>query len=108
MLDKIRNKISLHSWQVAGALGIVFAYITFVLKHVWIGWGVLVIVGLIELITIYVYGGTITRFVRNITRKTWDRIFLFALLPLTWWLAGELAAGFFLMGWLNSHFHEHE
>ena len=98
----------LRKLQITGALGIVLAYILFVLKQAWAGWGAMGVVGVIELVAIFVYKGTITRFVRNMTRKTWDRIFLFGLLPLTWWLAGELAAGFFIIGWLNSHFHEHE
>ncbi len=96
----------LRFWQVAGALGIVLAYIFFVKEQAWWGWAALILVGFIELITIFVYSGTITRFVRNIVGTTWDRIILLALIPLTWWWAGELAAGFFLLGLLNSHFHE--
>ena len=100
--------ITLRRLEIAGALGIVAAYISFVLKYAWVGWSILSVVGLIELFVIYVYDKTITRFWRNMYGTTIDRIVLFALIPLTWWLAGELAAGFFLLGLLNSHFHEHE
>lgn len=98
----------LRKWQILGALSIVIAYACFVMKNAWAGWGWLFLVGVVELIVIYEYHNTITRFVRNIFGTTVDRIVLFALIPLTWWLAGELAAGFFLLGLLNSHFHEHD
>lgn len=105
---------NLRKWQIAGAVGIVLAYVCFVLAsrlHIawaWAGWAVMILVGIAELVVIFVYDNTITRFVRNIAGATWDKIILLALIPITWALAGELAAGFFLLGLLNSHFHEHE
>ena len=99
---------NLRKWQIIGAIGIVIAYACFVMKNAVAGWGWLFLVGVIELIVIFAYDNTITRFVRNIAGATWDKIILLALIPITWWLAGELAAGFFLLGLLNSHFHEHE
>lgn len=99
---------TLRRLQIAGTLGIVAAYISFVLKYAWVGWAILAIVGLIELVVIFGYKNTITRFWRNLTGKIVDKIILFALIVVTWALAGELAAGFFLLGLLNSHFHEHE
>ena len=99
---------NLRKWQICGAIGIVLAYIAFVMRLALIGWVIMGVVGVIELIVIWVYDNTITRFWRGLYGKTADRITLFALIFLTWWLAGELAAGFFVIGLLNSHFHEHE
>lgn len=105
---------NLRKWQVTGAIGIVLAYVCFVLASrlnplwAWMGWAAMVVVGIAELGVIFLYDNTITRFVRNIAGATWDKIILFALIPITWALAGELAAGFFLLGLLNSHFNEHD
>lgn len=104
---------NLRKFQIAGVAGIVLTYILFVLAaqgkiSVWYGWGVAVAIGIIELITIFGYRANITRFWRNMYGKRADRVFLFALLPITWWLAGELAAGFLLIGWIWSHIHEHD
>ncbi len=104
---------NLRKYQIAGVAGIVLAYILFVLAaremtSVWYGWGVAGVVGVIELITIFGYDSNITRFVRNMYRRPVDLAALVVLVPVTWWLAGELAAGFLLMGWLNSHMHEKE
>ena len=104
---------TLRKFQITGAVGIVLAYILFVLAardriNVWWGWGVAITVGVIELITIFGYHSNITRFWRNMYGRPADMAFLFILVPLSWWLAGELFAAGILMGWLNSHFHEHD
>lgn len=103
----------LRRWQIAGVVWIVLTYALFVLAardmiSIWWGWIAAFVVGVIELITIFGYDSNITRFVRNMYRRPIDLVVLFGLLVLTWGLAGELAAGFLLIGWLNSHFHEHE
>ncbi len=104
---------SLRKWQILGAIGIVLAYVCFVVASkqpawAWGGWGLLIGVGIVELVVIFGYHNTITRFWRNMYGKMADKIILIVLVVVTWWLAGELAAGFFLLGLLNSHFHEHE
>lgn len=104
---------NLRKWQIVGTGSIVITYIFFVLAardkaNVWCGWSMAMFVGIVELVTIFVYHSNITRFWRNMYGRPADLMFLFGLVPLTWWLAGELAAGFLLLGWLNSHFHEYE
>lgn len=99
---------NLRKWQVVGAVSIVIAYIFFVLKCAWLGWSAMALVGMAELVVIFYYHNTITRFWRNMYGTVADKIILLGLVVLTWALAGELAAGFFSLGLLNSHFHEHE
>ena len=101
--------------QIAGTAGIVLSFILLLLGRAAETWSALIIVGLIELALIYLYKSKITSFVRNLYPKKIDTIVMLGLVPVVWILAnnfgpvpGEYAAAYYLLGMLNSHFHERD
>ena len=64
--------------------------------------------GIIELLLIWAYGTTITKYVRSLASKRTDTVVMLALIGATWWLAGPFAAGFFFCGFLDNHFGERQ
>jgi len=103
-----------HKLQIIGSGLILAAYVAFIIAAksgnsfiplvTWIA--CLLPVGIIELALIYVYDATITNYIRLLADKKIDTVLMLILIGVTWWLAGELAAGFFFMGLLVNHFGE--
>ena len=109
-LEKIRlwiyPKVNPLYLQWAGFIGIVIAYIVFGLKHTYPAWAIMAIVGIDEILLIWVWNKTITAFVRNLAKKTVDLIILFGVIPLTWWWFNPQTSGVMLVGLLLNHFTE--
>ena len=91
-----------------GCLLMVIAFYMCIRQMTWWFWGVMIWVGFIELFVIWAYKLTLTGFWRSLYPKRWDNPIMLILIPVVWWQAGELAAAFFLMGFLNNHLHEKE
>jgi len=78
----------------------------------WLGWGCLTPVGIIDLYIKYrakkegQKAVMITRWVRDFLPKRIDTIIMFGFISIVWWLTGPLFALFYMHGFLNDHFNE--
>ena len=110
MLEKyklwITNKLNPIYLQIGGILAIIIAYVLFGISYTYTGWAVMVIVGIDELLLIWVWKLTITAFARKLLPKRVDTIILLGLVPVTWWLFTPRIAGIYLIGLLMNHFTE--
>jgi hypothetical protein len=103
-----------HKLQNVGSVLILAAYVGFLLaaksSNLYIPlvtWLMCLLpVGIIELILMFKHNATITEYVRSLVGKKIDTVLMIGSIVLTWWLAGELAAGFFFIGFLVAHFGE--
>ena len=113
----IASKVSAFWFQFTGSLLLIAFYITLAackkatspdLAALWVWLLIGIPVGLIELTVKWVHSTTITKWVRKLANKTVDTIVMLSLIGVTWWLAGPLAAGYFLCGFLDNHLGERQ
>lgn len=98
-----------YQFQIIGALLLVIAFVSAIVTDNWLPWIPLVAVGGIDLYIIYVLKQrTITKWIRSLTKKHWDRIIMFGLIGVCWWLKGEVVALWFALGLINNHLFEKE
>lgn len=92
-------------FQIVGIAAIVTAYVFFGLERPYIAWFAVLLpfCGIPELILIWVWKKTITKFGRSLFEKRVDVIIMFGAIPLTWWLFGPTASGMLFIGLLLNH-----
>jgi hypothetical protein len=64
--------------------------------------------GIPELILIFVFGTTITKFGRGLFKKSIDTIFMIGCIPVTWWAFGPIAAVIHFTGAILFHYGERQ
>jgi len=109
MLQQAKLEWSIHKFQIVGAVILLFAFFLAFVNAIWVTWGLLAVVGLIDLYLIwYLKQMTITKWIRLQFPKYVDTIIIFALIVLVWRLKSEVTALWFVFGLLNSHFFEEQ
>ncbi|KKN66009.1 hypothetical protein LCGC14_0476010 [marine sediment metagenome] len=76
----------------------------------WLGEGIwfteAILAGIPELILIFVFHITITKFGRGLLKKSLDAILMIGCIPLTWWAFGPIAAVIHFTGAILFHYGE--
>ena len=107
----MRERIKL-AWQDAklqmiGAVLLAAAFVCAIWGLVLPAWIMLAAVGVIDLWIIYIEKSTtVSRWIRGFTGHAIDNLIMLGLVAACWWLKGETAALWFLLGLLNCHLFE--
>lgn len=104
----MKTKLKPIWFQIVGIASIIVAYILFGREYPYIAWFVILLpfAGINELVLMWVWDTTITKFGRSLFPKRIDTIIMLGAIPLTWWWFGPTASGMYFIGWLSNHFGE--